>query len=113
MPNLESSTTSPLIAIRDKEHALAQEIRSAEERANAIMVEARSRANAVKQQAEREGLQAAEAFFQEGVARARDEAAAVSRQGETDAAQQRQDGLARIDDAVNYIVNFVLPRQES
>lgn len=113
MPNSESSTPSPLVAIRDKERALAQEIRAAEERANAMLVDARARADAVKQQAEREGLQAAEALYQEGLAGARDEAEAISRQGEVNAVQQRQDGLARIDDAVNYIVNFVLPHQES
>lgn len=113
MPNSESSTSSPLVAIRDKERALAQEIRAAEERANAMLVDARARADAVKQQAEREGLQAAEALYQEGLAGARDEAEAISRQGEVNAVQQRQDGLARIDDAVNYIVNFVLPHQES
>lgn len=113
MPNSESSTLSPLVAIRDKERALAQEIRAAEERANAMLVDARARADAVKQQAEREGLQAAEALYQEGLAGARDEAEAISRQGEVNAVQQRQDGLARIDDAVNYIVNFVLPHQES
>ncbi|HEX9075041.1 MAG TPA: V-type ATPase subunit subunit G family protein [Anaerolineae bacterium] len=113
MPNSESSTLSPLVAIRDKERALAQEIRAAEERANAMLVDARARADAVKQQAEREGLQAAEALYQEGLAGARDEAEAISRQGEANAVQQRQDGLARIDDAVNYIVNFVLPHQES
>lgn len=113
MPNSESLTPSPLVAIRDKERALAQEIRAAEERANAMLVDARARADAVKQQAEREGLQAAEALYQEGLAGARDEAEAISRQGEANAVQQRQDGLARIDDAVNYIVNFVLPHQES
>lgn len=113
MPNSESSTLSPLVAIRDKERALAQEIRAAEERANAMLVDARARADAVKQQAEREGLQSAEALYQEGLAGARDEAEAISRQGEANAVQQRQDGLARIDDAVNYIVNFVLPHQES
>lgn len=113
MPNSESSTPSPLVAIRDKERALAQEIRAAEERANAMLIDARARADAVKQQAEREGLQAAEALYQEGLAGARDEAEAISRQGEVNAVQQRQDGLARIDDAVNYIVNFVLPHQES
>ena len=113
MPNSESSTPYPLVAIRDKERALAQEIRAAEQRANAMMVEARARADTVKQQAEREGLQAAEALYQEGLAGARDEAEAISQQGEVNAVQQRQDGLARIDDAVNYIVNFVLPHQES
>ncbi|MGE5262105.1 MAG: V-type ATPase subunit subunit G family protein [Acidobacteriota bacterium] len=113
MPNSESLTPSPLVAIRDKERALAQEIRAAEERANALMVDARARADAVKQQAERDGLEAAETLYQEGLAGARDEAAAISRQGEADAVQQRQVGLARIDEAVNYIVNFVLPHQES
>jgi vacuolar-type H+-ATPase subunit H len=113
MPNSESSTPSPLVAIRDKERSLAQEIHAAEERANAMLVDARARADAVKQQAEREGLQAAEALYQEGLASSRDEAEAISRQGEVNAVQQRQDGLARIDDAVNYIVNFVLPHQES
>ncbi len=113
MSNHEPVTISPLIAIRDKERALAQAIESAQEAANAKLAAARARSEELRQQAEREGQAAADAWYQEGLKQAQAEAAVLVKQGEADAVEQRQAGLARMDVAVNRIVSFVLPHAES
>ena len=113
MSNPENSNVSPLAAIRDRERALAREIQAAEERATATVADARARADGIKEQAEREGLRDAETLYQEGLARAQEQAAAISRQGEADAGRQRESGLARIEQAANYIVTFVLPHPDT
>ena len=102
---------NPLIAIRDKERALAQEIRAAQERADARVAEARVRADAIKSQAERDGMCEAEALYQDGLGRARTEASKIEARGEADAAALRQAGRARLQDAMQYIIRFVLPRE--
>jgi vacuolar-type H+-ATPase subunit H len=111
MPNPESSNVSPLAAIRDKERALSQEIRVAQERANAKVTEAHARAEAIKQQAERDGMSEADKLYQNGLAVARTESVAISKAGETQAAQQHQSGMRRIAEAMNYIVSYVLPHE--
>ncbi len=102
----------PLAAIRDKERALAQEIRAAQERADARVAEARARAVVIKEQAERDGVREAETLLQEGLARARAEAESIRAEGETNAASLREAGRTRVAEAVEYIVSFVLPHLE-
>ncbi len=111
MPGSESSL-SPLVAIRDKERALASEIRSAQERADARVADARARAESLKQLAEREGMQEAEALYQQGLVRAREQAQVVSQEGQTQAAKQHEAGLGRIGKAVDHILRFVLPHSQ-
>jgi vacuolar-type H+-ATPase subunit H len=111
MPGSESST-SPLVAIREKERTLAAEIRAAQERADANVVQARARAESLKQQAEHEGMQEAEALYQQGLARAREQAQVVSQEGQTQAAKLHEAGLGRIGKAVDHILQFVLPRNQ-
>ncbi len=113
MSNHEPVTISPLVAIRNKELALTEEIQSAQEKANAKVAAARARSEELRQQAEREGQAAADALYREGQKQAEAEADALVKQGEADAIQQRQTGLARMNVAVNYIVTFVLPHAES
>ncbi len=110
MPGSQSS--SPLAAIRDKERALAQEIQTAQEKAAARVAEARTRADSIRQQAEREGMQEAETLYQQGLERARAQAQVVSQDGEAQADKLRQAGLARIGKAVDHILQFVLPHNQ-
>jgi V/A-type H+-transporting ATPase subunit G/H len=105
-------STSPLAVIHEKEHELAEAIRLARERAQARLAEARARANALKEQAEREGMQQAEQFYQDGIARARAQAEAQRAAGQAAANQLRENGTVRLDEAVEYIVRFVLPKLE-
>jgi V/A-type H+-transporting ATPase subunit G/H len=112
MSSLELSTYSPLAVIRDKERVLAQETRAAQARADARIADARARADAIKQQAEREGVRDAEALFQDGLARARSEADALRMAGEAQATALREQGSKRVAAAVEYIVQFVLPRTD-
>ncbi len=111
MPGSES-TQSPLVAIRDKERAMALQISAAQERADAKVAEARARAESVKQQAEREGMQEAEALYQQGLSRAREQAQVVVQGGQTQAAKLHDAGLERIGKAVDYILRFVLPHNQ-
>ncbi len=108
----DSGSLSPLAAIRDKERSLGQETRSAQERADAKVAEAHARADSIKQQAEREGLKEAEALYQQGLTRAREQAQVVTQDGEVEAAKLRQAGLGRVGKAVDYILQFVLPRNQ-
>ncbi len=111
MPGSEA-TLSPLVAIRDKERALALEIRAAQERADGKVAQARARAESLKQQAEREGVQEAEALYQQGLARAREQAQVVSAEGQAQAAKLQEAGRGRIGKAVDYILQFVLPHNQ-
>ncbi len=108
----EAVTVSPLTAIRDKERALQQAIHNAQERADKQVAEARDRADAIKEQAERDGLRDAETLYQDGLARARAEAETLRKKGEAEATAAGAAGRARIAQAVDYIVRFVLPRAD-
>jgi vacuolar-type H+-ATPase subunit H len=105
------SEANPLIAIRDKERALAQAISAAHARADARVAEARARADAIQSQAERDGMREAEALYQDGIERARAEAGEIQARGEADAAALRAAGRARLEEAVEYIIRFVLPHE--
>lgn len=111
MPSPE--TGSPLAAIRDKERALAQAIRTAQEKAAEHVALARARADAIKEQAERDGLQAAEALYQNGMAKARAEADGIRAAGEEQAAHLQEASRARVPAAADYIVEFVLPHSDT
>jgi len=108
-----AATLSPLAAIRDKERTLQQAIKDAQERAAEHVATARARADAIKEQAERDGLSEAETLYQDGLARARTEAEALQKKGEAEAASAGQVGRSRIARGVEHIVQFVLPRTDS
>ncbi len=107
-----SESLSPLAAIRDKERSLAQQIHSSQEQADAKVAQAHARADSIKQQAEREGVQEAETLYQQGLAQAREQAQVVSQDGEAEADKLRQAGLVRVGKAVDYILQFVLPHRQ-
>lgn len=110
MPGSDSS--SPLVAIRDKERALTQQFRAVQEQADARVAQARVRADEIKQQAEREGLSEAEALYQQGLARAREQSQVLAAEGEAQAAKLREAGITRISKAVDHILQFVLPHSQ-
>ncbi len=104
-----TAAITPLAVIRDKERALAQEIHAAQERANALIAQARARADAIKTQAEQDGMREVEVLYQDGLARARRELSEIEARGESDATALGEAGRARIQEAVEYIIRFVLP----
>jgi vacuolar-type H+-ATPase subunit H len=108
-----ADTPSPLAVIRDRERAIAQQIRTAQERADARVADARLRSEAMRSQAERDGLRQAQALYEDGLNRARAEANEVLTRGEADAAALREAGRARIQKALEYIIRFVLPHKEN
>ncbi len=110
MPDSSASTQSPLAAIRDKERALETGIREAEERATKIQADARARADAIRQQAEREGKAEADRLYQDGLAGAQKQANQISADGEAQAKQVHENGLKRIGQAVDRILAYVVPR---
>ncbi len=110
--SVHSQTISPLTIIRNKERALAQEITAAQERANALIAQARARADAIKTQAEQDGMRDAEVLYQDGLARARRELSEIDARGKADAIALGEAGRARIQEAVEYIIRFVLPENE-
>lgn len=112
MPNPEPTARSPLAAIREKEHVLEKQILVAQERSSAAIAQARAQADAIKQQAEREGLRDAEAIYQKGLVSAREQAAAIAQEGEKQAKLQQEAGAQRIPQAIDHIVAYVLPRIE-
>ncbi len=103
----------PLAAIRDKEHTLAQAIQAAQVQAQARIAEARTRANEILQQAERDGIQEGEQFYQDGIVHARAQADVIRSDGESAAIQLRDNGMARIAEAAEDIMQFVLPHVDS
>jgi V/A-type H+-transporting ATPase subunit G/H len=105
-------SVQPLVVIREKERELAEAIRLAREQAQARLADARARANAIKEQAEREGMQQAEQVYQEGIARARTQAELVRNAGQAAARQLRANGTTRLTEAIECIVRFVLPSIE-
>jgi len=108
----ENPHPQPLAAIREKENELGQAVRLAHEAAQARVAEARQRAAAIKEQAERDGMQEAENLLQHGIADAREQAHAILLEGESTATKLREHGTARISEAADYIVRFVLPSVE-
>ncbi len=110
MPDSPVSTTSPLAAIRDKERALETGIREAEVRATKITADARTRAEAIRQQAESEGAKEADRLYQEGLTKAQQQANQTSAEGEAHAKRLHETGRARIGQAVDRILQFVVPR---
>ncbi|MBI5649953.1 MAG: hypothetical protein HZC40_05815 [Chloroflexi bacterium] len=103
---------NPLVAIRDQERALAQKIRAAQERATARIADARARADALKQTAEREGVRDADALYQAGLERARAQAGEIEKNGQAQSVARADAGRAHLARAVESIIAFVLPRVE-
>ncbi len=103
-------SSSPLAAIREKERTLANDIQAAQASAAARVAQARAEADALKQQAERDGLREADALYQDGLAKAREQAAKISADGDSQAAQLLESGRDKIARAVDHIVQFVLPK---
>lgn len=103
-------TVSPLGLIREKEQELAQLTRSARLEAESIVARARERSKLIKETAEREGAQAAEAYYAQEMARAEEEAEEIIRAGRQRAKQLLETGRARLGLAAKAIVDFVLPR---
>ena len=108
MADSPASTSSPLAAIRDTERALEKRLREAEQRAGTLTADARARADAIRKQAESEGVKEAEDLYQVGLATAYQQADSITADGEKHARQLYETGLGRIGRAVDRIMAFVI-----
>ena len=106
----ESELDSPLGLIRKKEQELAQRASAARREAEAVVAKAREQAGIIKEIAEREGAQEAEAYYRQEIARAEEEAAEVRKAGQDGARQLRETGRERLGRAAEAIVSFILPK---
>lgn len=105
----DSASVRPLVAIREKEHALAQAIQLVQTQAQARVAQARIRANAIQAQAERDGIQETDNLYHNGIAHANELADTLRLEGESATVQLLKHGSSKIGEAAEYIVQFILP----
>ena len=100
---------SPLQVIQQKESDLRLRVEEAHRQAEAHIQATREEADQTIAQADQEGRATAEALYQRGIEEARQEADAIIAAAHKEAAALRQRAMVRLDDAVSYIVELVLP----
>ncbi|MFQ6058304.1 MAG: V-type ATPase subunit subunit G family protein [Anaerolineae bacterium] len=101
---------SPLIRIQEKERELARRLAEARQRADDLVARAREQATAIKDAAEREGLQEAEAFVEREVAKTREQAEEIKAAARKEAEKLHRRGEENVARAAQVILDFVLPR---
>jgi len=99
---------SPLVIIKEKEDEVATRIQSAQALADARLAEARARAAALHDAAEREGLCEAEESRQRSITVALEQAATIKAAGREEAMRLWRHGVARVPLAAQRIVEFIL-----
>lgn len=100
---------SPLQVIQQKESDLRLRVEEAHRQAEAHIQAAREEVDQTIAQADQEGRATAEALYQQGIEEARQEAEAIIAAAHKEAAALRHRAMVRLDDAVSYIVELVLP----
>ncbi len=105
---LSESALSPLDQIRLAEAERARKIVEARENSERSFVEARVQANRLKKQARETGVREGKILYKEIVARAEEEAHAITVRARNQAADLRQKGRSRMELAVQYAVKIVL-----
>jgi len=106
----ESTASSPLNLIREKEQELARQIHAARREAEATIAQAHQRATAVKDAAERDGLREAEEYYRQEIAKTEQVAARIKSAGQEEARRLHQAGRAGLRRAVEAIIEFVVPK---
>ena len=108
-----SGAVPPLVAIKEKEDELRHRLEEAHRQAEARIHAAREEATESVAQARRQAKEQADTWFQQGVATAKQEAEAmVAAAQEKTAAMRRRSG-GRMDKAVRWIIEMVLPPDTS
>jgi len=105
---LSESALSPLDQIRLAEAERARKIVEARENSERSFIEARVQANRLKKQARETGVMEGKILYKEIVARAEEEARAITVRARNQASDLRQKGCSRMELAVQYSVNIIL-----
>lgn len=108
-----AEATFPLQAIKQKESDLRQRVEAARRQAEAKLQAAREEAEQNIAQADQEGRAEAEALYQREIEEARREAEAILVTAHKEATALRRRATARLDDAVRWIAELVLPIDSS
>lgn len=106
-----TQSVSPLQVIQQKEAELRRRLEEARQKAEADIEAARTEARHLVDQAHRQGQSEAEALYQQGIRRAEQEAEAIIDAAHKEAKTLRRQAKSRLEDAVNQIVQLVLPSQ--
>ncbi len=105
----QSDLDSPLSSIRKREQELAGQILMARREAEAILAKAKERARTIKEKAEHDGAEEAEAYHQEEVKKIEQEVEAIKAEGQQRAQKLSEAGHERIVQAARAVIDFVLP----
>lgn len=110
---MEEPERSPLVVIREKEIELAERLAAAKRAADDAILAARQWAATYRDQAEREGQQAALDWYHAQLEQADLEAQRIIGEGEREAAQITERGRRVLPQAVERILEIVLPHSAS
>ena len=105
---LSETALSPLDQIRLAEAEITRKTVTAREDSERSLVDARVRANKLKKQARESGAREGKILYKEIVARAEEEARAITAHAQNQAADLRQKGRNRMELAVEYAISIVL-----
>lgn len=103
----------PLDQIRLAEAEIIRKTMAAHEDAERRLVDARTQAAQIKKEAQEKGIQTGKAHYKELLARAEEEARAITAHAKKRITLLQGKGHARMGDAVETVLNFVLGSGES
>lgn len=104
---------SPLQVIKHRELDLSRRVEEVQRQAEARIQAAREEARQIIAQAQQEGRSEADAFYQRGIEAAGREAETIVAAAHQEADALRRQATARLEDAAQRIVEFVLPLEAS
>ncbi|MFN8472553.1 MAG: V-type ATPase subunit subunit G family protein [Anaerolineae bacterium] len=109
---MPDQTLSPLLAIKQREIAVADRIASAHQAAERAVLDARQAASQARDQAERDGRAQAEVTYRAELDAAEIRAGKIRAHGDAAATAVLEQGSAVLDEAVRRILAVVLPSAE-
>ncbi|MFN8498633.1 MAG: V-type ATPase subunit subunit G family protein [Anaerolineae bacterium] len=109
---MADQTFAPLLAIKQKELAVADRIAAARQAAERAVLDARQAASQARDRAERDGRAQAEVTYRAELDAADRDAARMLERGDAAAAAILERGGVALDDAVQRILAVVLPGAE-
>ena len=109
---MTDQTLSPLLAIKQKEIAVADRIAATRQAAERAVLDARQAASQARDQAERDGRDQAEVTYRAELDATDSEAAGIRARGDAAATATLDRGGAALDEAVRRILAIVVPDAE-
>ena len=108
----EAQSSSLLMQIRQKELEISGKVLEAKKKAEGIVAEARKKAAVIVQEADEKGITQAQEFYKKEMSEANAQAKEIEASTVNKVADIEKAGEKRIDEAVSYIVNQVMPKAE-